>query len=156
MAHRPTLGPVVRITPDEVHVQEQQVCDASYAECWIKGNRGLDGRHPPSIHNYPVGKRSILRVLQGSVTNVLQGLVEAPQRHRGPRSTPRVITPMSFLRSEIMVPPTGSDEIGSEGDPLSGWLPGVRPIRIENRSRHGRTLYSTVQSMSRRSLPFST
>ncbi|KAJ5132395.1 hypothetical protein N7448_006553 [Penicillium atrosanguineum] len=34
-------GPIVRITPDEVHVQEQ-LYNTNYADCWIKGIKVLD------------------------------------------------------------------------------------------------------------------
>ncbi|KAJ5103961.1 hypothetical protein N7532_004490 [Penicillium argentinense] len=80
-------GPVVRITPDEVHAQEQ-FYNASYADCWIKGDKVLDGSRHPSGHNSPrfqIRKRSISRarsILQVEVHQIIRGLVRKHQEHR--------------------------------------------------------------------------
>ncbi|KAJ6093459.1 hypothetical protein N7486_008748 [Penicillium sp. IBT 16267x] len=80
-------GPVVRITPDEVHVQEQ-LYHTSYADGWIKGTEGLDsGRNIAGRANqrFQMKKRSISRarsILQVEVHQIIRDLVQRHQLHR--------------------------------------------------------------------------
>lgn len=80
-------GPVVRITPDEVHVQEQ-FHDPRYADSWIKGSKGLQPSRHQSGFNSPrfqIRKRSMSRVrsiLQVEVHQIIRGLVQKHQVHR--------------------------------------------------------------------------
>lgn len=137
MAHSDRLsGSVVRITPNEVHVQEQ-FSDACYEDCWIKGSRP-----PQSTQSFPV--RSLL---QGEVIT-FKNLSQKRQMH--PRAILAMIINVPSTMDEI-----GSD-IGSDGQTLVLRSFSGRSIGLEHSSRHGQTLYSTVQRMSRRSLPFST
>lgn len=84
-SHR--TGPVVRITPDEVHVQEQ-LYHTSHADGWIKGTERLDsGRNVPgkASQRFQSKKRSISRarsILQVEVHQVLRGMVQRHQLHR--------------------------------------------------------------------------
>ncbi|KAJ5644535.1 hypothetical protein N7507_010546 [Penicillium longicatenatum] len=80
-------GPVVRITPDEVHVQEQ-LYHTSYADGWIKGTDGLDSSRNLSeraSQRFQIKKRSISRarsILQVEVRQIIRGLVQRHQLHR--------------------------------------------------------------------------
>ncbi|KAJ5793256.1 uncharacterized protein N7503_009234 [Penicillium pulvis] len=80
-------GPVVRITPDEVHVQEQ-LYHTSYADGWIKGTERLDsGRSLSSkpSQRFQIKKRSISRarsILQVEVPQIIRGLIQRHQLHR--------------------------------------------------------------------------
>lgn len=78
---------MVRITPDEIHVQEQ-LYNLNDADGWIKGTKVLEsGRHqsergPP---RFQIRKRSISRVrsiLQLEVHHIIRGLVQKHQVHR--------------------------------------------------------------------------
>ncbi|KAJ5724523.1 hypothetical protein N7493_006251 [Penicillium malachiteum] len=74
-------GTVVRITPDEIHVQEQ-FYNTNYADGWIKGSKALDpGRAP----RFPIQQRSISQmrsVLQLEVRQIMRRLVQKHQVHR--------------------------------------------------------------------------
>lgn len=77
---------MVRITPDEVHVQEQ-LYHTSYADGWIKGTEELDsGRNAPGKASQRFQtKRSISRarsILQVEVHQLIRGLVQRHQLHR--------------------------------------------------------------------------
>lgn len=80
-------GPVVRITPDEVHVQEQ-FHDPRHADNWIKGSKRLQPSRYQSGFNSPrfqIRKRSMSRVrsiLQVEVHQIIRGLVQKHQVHR--------------------------------------------------------------------------
>lgn len=80
-------GPVVRITPDEVHVQEQ-FYNPNYADCWIKGTKALGhGRHQPgrAAQCFEIRKRSISRarsILQIEFYQIIRGLVQKHQEHK--------------------------------------------------------------------------
>ncbi|KAJ5925515.1 hypothetical protein N7454_008154 [Penicillium verhagenii] len=80
-------GPVVRITPDEVHIQEQSY-HTNYADGWIKGTKALEtGRHlsARTSQHFQTKKRSISRarsILQVEVHQIIRGLVQRHQLHR--------------------------------------------------------------------------
>ncbi|KAJ5108360.1 hypothetical protein N7456_005035 [Penicillium angulare] len=164
-------GPVVRITPDEVHVQEQ-FYNPSYADGLIKGTRALDfGRHQPGRASRALQskKRSISRarsILQLEVHQIIRGLVQKHQKYRLFGSRIQSFIPLPELhevridlsdesdledghhqvvrRSSISKPQSGSSPDMFEGSDQesSYYLPAA----------NGPALYSTLQS-SGRSLP---
>lgn len=77
----------MRITPDELHIQEQSV-NTNYADTWIKGTKALVPKHHQSgrtTHGFQIRKRSISRVrsiLQVEMHQMIRGLVEKHQVHR--------------------------------------------------------------------------
>lgn len=77
----------MRITPDEVHVQEQ-LYHTSYADGWIKGTGRLDSDQnlPGKVsQRFQVKKRSISRarsILQVEVHQIIRGLIQRHQLHR--------------------------------------------------------------------------
>ncbi|OGE49760.1 hypothetical protein PENARI_c020G06576 [Penicillium arizonense] len=76
-------GPVVRITPDEVHVQEP--FGSNYADCWIKGTRALESGRPLRHTHFQIRKRSISRVrslIRVEVNQIISGLIEKHQVHK--------------------------------------------------------------------------
>lgn len=86
---------MVRITPDEVHIQEQHAYTTNYADCWI---RGTNTRHHHS--GLPIRKRSISRVrslLQGEVHQIIRGLVHKHHFHRVLSSKIRPLFPKPDL-----------------------------------------------------------
>lgn len=95
-------GPVVRITPDEVHVQDQ-FSNASHADCWIKGTKTLESsRHQSgrTAQSYQTRKRSMSRVrsiLQVEVRHIIRGLVQKHQLHQAFIAKIRPLFPMSNL-----------------------------------------------------------
>ncbi|KAJ5648642.1 hypothetical protein N7490_005014 [Penicillium lividum] len=95
-------GPVVRITPNEVHVQER-LYHTSYADGWIKGTEALSSQlSRPS--RFQTKKRSISRarsILQVEVHQIIRGLVQRHQLHRLFGSFPPFIPlPMHETRSD--------------------------------------------------------
>lgn len=96
------VGPVVRITPDEVHVQEQ-LYDTSSADCWIKGTKALDSGYRQSgggFEIFQIWKRSISGVrsiLQVEVHQIIRGLVRKHQVHKVFSSRIRPFLPASSL-----------------------------------------------------------
>lgn len=75
-------GPVVRITPDEVHVEEST--GTRTVDRWIKGTRKLVSRGHAS-HKFEIKRRSISRVrsmLRVEINHIISGLVEKHQVHR--------------------------------------------------------------------------
>ncbi|CAI7609831.1 unnamed protein product [Penicillium pancosmium] len=81
-------GPVVRITPDEVHVQDQ-FYNAQHADSWIKGTKAIhSGRHQSGYTSpsFQIRKRSMSRVrsiLQVEVHQIIRELVRKHQVSRG-------------------------------------------------------------------------
>lgn len=77
-------GPVVRITPDEVHVQDQ-FYNAQHADSWIKGTKAIhSGRHQSGYTSpsFQIRKRSMSRVrsiLQVEVHQIIRELVRKHQ-----------------------------------------------------------------------------
>lgn len=77
----------MRITPDEVHVQEQ-LYHTSYADGWIKGTERLDSGRTLSSkpsQRFQIKKRSISRarsILQVEVHQIIRGLIQRHQLHR--------------------------------------------------------------------------
>jgi hypothetical protein len=71
---------VVRITPDEVHVQDQ-FCNAQHADSWIKGTKAIhSGRHQSGYTSpsFQIRKRSMSHVrsiLGVKVIQIIRGLV---------------------------------------------------------------------------------
>ncbi|KAJ5520363.1 hypothetical protein N7463_000816 [Penicillium fimorum] len=108
------FGPVVRITPDEVHIQEPFV--SSYSDGLIKGTRELEsGYHQPgrSTHGFQYKSPCISRVrsvLQVEVNHIINGLIEKHQMHRIFSSRPP-----SFLAWSEKVQPPGESTI-KDGD----------------------------------------
>ncbi|KAJ5753978.1 uncharacterized protein N7511_008131 [Penicillium nucicola] len=77
-------GPVVRITPDEVHVQEPSG-SVNYADCWIKGTRALEAGRPLRHTHFQIRKRSMSRVrslIRVEVHQIICGLIEKHQVHK--------------------------------------------------------------------------
>lgn len=77
----PSLGPVVRITPDEVHVQEPT--GTRYVDRWVKGTREESRTRTPYVFQFK--RRSISRVrsiLRMEFNQIISGLVEKHQVHR--------------------------------------------------------------------------
>ena len=142
-------GPVVRITPDEIHVQEQ-FYNPSYADCWIKGTRALsNGRHQRghTAPSFQIRKRSISRVrsiLQVEVHQIIRGLVQKHHVHKVFSSRIRPLMPGPGV---VEIPVEHSEE--SEGD--IGYEKATLPITEE---RNDSAMYSAVQKISGRSLPF--
>lgn len=112
-------GPVVRITPDEIHVQDQ-VYNASHADCWIKGTTALDsGRHQSGRtgQSYQMRKRSILQV---EVHQIIRWLVQKYQVHKVFNSKIRPLFPTSNLPMIRIKTSEASDlEDGHQSDSLS-------------------------------------
>lgn len=82
----PFLGPVVRITPDEVHIQEP-FRTSSYSDDWIKGTGELESGHYQggSVHNFQYKRPSISRarsLLRVEVNHIINTLIEKHQAHR--------------------------------------------------------------------------
>ncbi|KAJ5683456.1 hypothetical protein N7462_006621 [Penicillium macrosclerotiorum] len=108
-------GPVVRITPDEVHVQEQ-LFNPDSADDWIKGTKALDARRHQSGYpsqGFQIRKRSILRVgliLQVEVHQIIRGLVQKHQIDRVFSSQARSLVSIPEIR------PLGED--AAEGSDL--------------------------------------
>lgn len=77
----------MRITPDELHIQEQ-FSNTNYADGWIKGTKALVPRHHQpgwTTQGSQFRKRSILRAqstLQVEFYQIIRGLVEKHQVHR--------------------------------------------------------------------------
>lgn len=80
-------GPVVRITPDEVHVQEQ-LNNPNYADCWIKGNKVLASGSRQSgggSGSFQFRKRSISRfrsILHVEVHLIIRGQLRKHRVHK--------------------------------------------------------------------------
>lgn len=96
-----TAGPVVRITPDEVHIREQLY--NTNADCWIKGTKALDTGSRQSgggSVSFQIRKRSISRVrsiLQVEVHQIIRGLIRNHQVHKVFSSRIRPFSPASSL-----------------------------------------------------------
>ncbi|CRL20339.1 Cytochrome P450 [Penicillium camemberti] len=80
------FGPVVRITPDEVHIQEP-FKTSSYSDDWIKGTGELESGHYQggSVHNFQYKRPSISRarsLLRVEVNHIINTLIEKHQAHR--------------------------------------------------------------------------
>ncbi|KAJ5922405.1 hypothetical protein N7516_010108 [Penicillium verrucosum] len=80
------FGPVVRITPDEVHIREP-FGTSSYSDDWIKGTRELESGHYQgrSVHGFQYKKPSISRarsLLRVEVNHIINTLIEKHQVHR--------------------------------------------------------------------------
>ena len=74
-------GPIVRITPDEVHVQEP--IGTRSVDRWIKGTRIQPHGH--ASRKFQIKQRSISRVrsmLRGEIDQIISGLVEKHLAHR--------------------------------------------------------------------------
>lgn len=77
----------MRITPDEVHVQER-LYHTSYADGWIKGTERLDSGRTLSSkasQRFQIKKRSISRarsILQVEVCQIIRGLIQRHQLHQ--------------------------------------------------------------------------
>lgn len=102
-------GPVVRITPDEVHVQDQ-FYNAQHADSWIKGTKAIhSGRHQSGYTSpsFQIRKRSMSRVrsiLQVEVHQIIKELVRKHQHQ----------VPQAFnwrLRSFPSIPSLSGDSI---------------------------------------------
>ncbi|KAJ6131636.1 hypothetical protein N7523_001342 [Penicillium sp. IBT 18751x] len=97
-----TAGPVVRITPDEVHVQEQPY-NTSYANCWIKGTKILgSGSHQLGVGSgsFQFGKRSVSRVRSMpdvEVSQIIRGLLQKHWIHQVFNSWTRPFLPAFSL-----------------------------------------------------------
>ncbi|KAJ5684215.1 uncharacterized protein N7477_000560 [Penicillium maclennaniae] len=82
-----TAGPVVRITPDEIHVQEQPY-NTSYADCWIKGTKVLGpGSRQLGVGSgsFQFGKRSVSRlrsIPDVEVSQIIRGLLQKHWTHQ--------------------------------------------------------------------------
>ncbi|KAJ5816656.1 hypothetical protein N7447_008889 [Penicillium robsamsonii] len=108
------FGPVIRITPDEVHIQEPSGT-SSYSDSWIKGTRELEsGHHQPgrSTHSFQYKRPLISRVrsmLQVEVNHIISSLIEKHQVHRMFSSRPQfsLVPPWS----EKKVQPLGKSAI---------------------------------------------
>ncbi|KAJ5584592.1 uncharacterized protein N7459_004392 [Penicillium hispanicum] len=163
-------GPVVRITPDEIHVQEQ-FYNSKDADCWIKGTKALDARRHRSGCTTPrslIRKRSISRVrsiLQVEVHQIIRGLVQKHQVHRVLSARFRPFVPVAG-HQEIRVNPLEESDL-EDGHPsacrsmpksqrghrllqLSDSADAEWPVSQETNCQ---ALHSTAQRMSRRSLP---
>ncbi|KAJ5780730.1 hypothetical protein N7457_005890 [Penicillium paradoxum] len=103
-------GPVVRITPDEVHIQEL-FGTSSHADGWIKGTRELEsGYFQPgrSGQNSQANRPSISRVrslIRKEVHEIIVGLIEKHQVHKVIGSSLRPFA------AEDNVQPIGENEI---------------------------------------------
>ncbi|KAJ5592740.1 hypothetical protein N7537_009644 [Penicillium hordei] len=80
------FGPVVRITPDEIHIQEP-CWTSSYSDGWIKGTGELESGHYQgrSVHSSQYKKPSISRarpLLRVEVNHIIDTLIEKHQVHR--------------------------------------------------------------------------
>ncbi|KAJ6105576.1 hypothetical protein N7512_009093 [Penicillium capsulatum] len=99
-------GPVVRITPDEVHVQEQ-IYNLDHTDRWIKGTKALaHGRHQPgrAVPDLQLRKRSISQVrsiLQIEVHQIIRGLVQKHQVHKVFSSRMRPSMPASLCEMPL-------------------------------------------------------
>ncbi|CAG8278204.1 unnamed protein product [Penicillium salamii] len=77
-----TYGPVVRITPDEVHVQEPT--GTRSVDRWIKGTRTLQ-TYGHTSRKFQIKRRSISRMrsmLRVEINQIITGLVEKHLVHR--------------------------------------------------------------------------
>jgi hypothetical protein len=103
-------GPVVRITPDEVHVQEQ-FYNPNYAEGWIKGTEVLDaGRDQlrDTTTSFQI-RNQVRSILQIEVRHIIRGLVRKHQVHRVFSSRIRSFFPIPELRGPQTDHTEGSD-----------------------------------------------
>lgn len=167
-------GPVVRITPDEVHIQEQ-LYNPKYADSWIKGSRVLDadGRQSEdTTQRFQIRKRSIWQVqsiLQVEIHQIIRGLVRKHQVHR---EFSWRVRPLISITEHRGTSTEGSDlEDGSvsasrsargrsmsrSGQESKDQLPTpghTGPRSWRSRGFSGQAWYSTMQGMGGRSLPF--
>ncbi|KAJ5212098.1 uncharacterized protein N7498_003744 [Penicillium cinerascens] len=107
-------GPVVRITPDEIHVLDQ-LYNTNYVNRWVKGSQSLDsGSHQSGriSMSFQIRKRSMSRVrsiLQVEIHQIIRGLVRKHHVHKLFSSSMRPFPP---TLSPLMIrvdPPRGSD-----------------------------------------------
>jgi len=115
-------GSVIRITPDEVHVQEQ-LHSINYVDCWIKGTKVLDSGSRQSgggSRHFQIRKRSMSRVrsiLQVEFHQIIRGLVQNHQVHKVLSSRIRPFFPVS---SPPMIPVDLLEESDQSGRSFSG------------------------------------
>lgn len=125
-------GPVVRITPDEVHVQEQ-FYDTRDADSWIKGTKTktlTSGRHQSGYTSprFQIRKRSMSRVrsiLQVEVHQIIRELVRKHQVHRVLNWRIRSLTPEAESNSpETAVVAVDAAEMGDleDGNYSQSWM----------------------------------
>ncbi|KAJ5167799.1 uncharacterized protein N7482_003393 [Penicillium canariense] len=122
-------GPVVRITPDEVHIQEQ-FYNPKYADSWIKGTRVLGpGRHQSgrTTQSVQTRKRSISRVrsiLQVEVHQIMRGLAQKHQVHPVFRSRLRPLIPIPDPHESRADPDSSESDIDDGHGSASGSVGG--------------------------------
>ncbi|KAJ5115177.1 hypothetical protein NUU61_000936 [Penicillium alfredii] len=163
-------GPVVRISPDEIHVEEQ-FRDVGYADCWIKGTRRVDAGRRSRRDSRPLTmrERSLFRVrslIQVEVQHLLKGLAQQHQVHRGRSSRLRPLLQVPYHREIVPRPvknsrPENGTHLNALRKPkrrciskqLSIRPADLRNARLQNpRPVDGRAFHATVQ-MGRRGLP---
>ncbi|KAJ6133016.1 hypothetical protein N7471_008231 [Penicillium samsonianum] len=113
------FGPVVRITPEEVHIQEP-FGTSSNSDGWIKGTQELGSGYYQgrSNHGFQYKRPSISRIrslLRVEVNHIINAFIEKHQVHRMFSSRPRLFLVSTW--SEKKVQPVGESEI--EGDARS-------------------------------------
>lgn len=130
-------GPIVRITPDEVHIQEQ-FSSPSNADCWIKGTEVLDadGRQSKEVsQNVQVRKRSIWPVrsiLKVEVHLIIRGLVGGRQVQRAFSSRGQTFISIAELRGTRADQSEASDlEDGSPRVLLSARAPSMSIVQVQ-------------------------
>ncbi|KAJ5721465.1 uncharacterized protein N7483_009399 [Penicillium malachiteum] len=119
-------GPVVRITPDEIHVQEQ-FHNTNYADGWIKGSKALD-----SGRASPIRPRSISRmrsILQMEVRQIIRRLAQKHQVHRLFNARIQPLIPLGM--HEPRVDPSDESELEDGYHNVARQIPQIPDRRSE-------------------------
>ncbi|CDM32160.1 hypothetical protein DTO013E5_3626 [Penicillium roqueforti] len=100
LMHR-KFGPVVRITPDEIHIQEP----SSYSDGWIKGTEEVEpGYQGRSVHSFQYKRPSIARVrslLWAKVNDMINPLIEKHHVDRMLSARPRLFLICPWSKKKV-------------------------------------------------------